>query len=550
MKDRLLVLLFSACSALLAAQGSAAIAPARQPGNLIIQIQKGFALNNVIDQIKEKGLNVKEVKKTAPNWDIYTIVFEETESSDLTQIMRDVQSTSGVQVAQWNRKTQDRGITPNDPDFFRQDGLSLIGAPDAWAFATGGVMYSRDSINGDTIVVAILEKGALLTHPDLAPNRWYNHQEIPNNNIDDDGNGFVDDFKGWNPRLQNDDSEAAKGNHGTMVTGVIGARGNNGIGISGVNWNIKLMNLANIEYEDEIIEGYSYVHKMRQIYNRTNGAKGAFVVATNASFGLDTEWAQDYKVWCAVYDSLGKEGVISVAATTNANANVDMVGDMPTTCPSEFLITVTNVDKFGEKEPAGYGVEYIDLGSPGNATFSTSNSGGNPSYGTLGGTSLATPHVTGTVGLLYSMGCKVFTSDALSNPSACARRVRDVIKNNTESSTTLRSITATGGYLSIINSVNSIFDFCQSTVGPLNILAVKFFEPTDRYQVIYQTPDFEAYNFRIFNMVGQQLYETKLQPLKFQENYVEFRVSDFPAGVYQMIIGRGKVGASRKFIKI
>jgi serine protease len=545
----LLLILFSACTAILTAQSTSAIAT-RLPGNLLIQVQKGFPLNSIVDQLGSKGIRITQIKNTAPDWGIYNLVFEETESSDLVQIMREAQSTSGIQTAQWNRKTQERSITPNDPEFSRQDGLTLIGAPDAWAFATGGVMYSRDSIKGDTIVVAILEKGALLTHPDLIPNRWYNYQEIPNNNIDDDGNGFVDDFKGWNPRLQNDDVEGSKGNHGTMVTGVIGAKGNNGIGISGVNWNIKLMNLANIEYEDEIIEGYSYVHKMRQIYNRSNGAKGAFVVATNASFGLDTEWAQDYPLWCAVYDSLGKEGVVSIAATTNANADVDMVGDMPTTCLSEYLIAVTNVDKFGQKEPAGYGATYIDLGAPGNATFSTSNSGGNPSYGVLGGTSLATPHVTGAVALLYSMGCKFFTQDALSDPSACASRVRDVIKNNTESDNTLRSITTTGGYLSISNSVNSIFEFCKSTVGPLAILTVNTFTNTDRYQVFYQTPNFVPYNFRIYNMLGQQLYETTIQPLQFQENFVEFKVSDFPAGVYQMVIGRGKIGVSRKFVKI
>src|SRR5690606_35239994 len=98
------------------------------------------------------------------------------------------------------------------------DDMTLIGAPEAWDITTGGLSPAND-----TIVVAVLEKGALLSHPDLAPNRWHNWAEIPGNGLDDDNNGYVDDFGGWDARNGGDNT--GTNNHGTAVNGIIGARG-------------------------------------------------------------------------------------------------------------------------------------------------------------------------------------------------------------------------------------------------------------------------------------------------------------------------------------
>ena len=518
--------------------------PERRPGELLVQLAPSADLQKVLSLLNEAGRGtVTLTKNLAPDWQIYLFHFDENQVQ-ANSFLTTARQLPGIQSAQFNHRTAERGIDPNDTEWWRQDDMTLIGAPEAWESSTGGL-----TLTGDTIVVAVLEKGILLTHPDLAPNRWYNRAEIPNNDIDDDNNGYVDDYGGWDAR-NDGDGTGGNNNHGTAVTGIIGARGNNAQGVSGVNWTVKLMGISNAEFEDEIILAYHYAGNARRLYNQTNGAKGAFVVVTNASFGLDKEKAEDHPLWCAVYDSLGQIGIIGVGATTNQNTNVDVDGDMPTSCTSEFLIAVNNTNKFGGKMPStGYGAVSIDLGAPGNDTYSTANAGvNNPGYGTLGGTSSATPHVTGAVALLYGMPCDLLANDALTNPATCARRVRDIILDHVEPETTLDGNTTTGGYLQIGNSVEAVRELCEGLSGPLDILKV---ETTGRdfYRVYYQTPTFDKYQFRVFNMLGQLMYEKELTPQQFGVNYVEYDGSNLPAGVYTMSIGRNKTVKSRKFPK-
>lgn len=524
----------------------------RRSGEILVQLTPEARLETVLAELQKATSNVSaiSVKRTlAPKWHMYLLQFdEEVLSADL--LLTAARKHPGVELVQFNHLTDERDTEPNDPEWWRQDNWDLIKAPKAWDASTGGLTPA-----GDTIVVAILERGALMTHPDLEPNRWWNWGESAgngNDGIDNDNNGYIDDFAGWNPRNQNDDP-GNLGVHGTNVNGIIGAVGNNLVGMAGINWNIKLMNLADVQWEDEIIEAYTYVADMRRLYNQTNGAKGAFVVATNASLGLDNERAEDHPMWCAMYDSLGKVGVISIGATANANVNVDAAGDMPTTCTSNYLITVNNVDKTGKKIlSTGYGTTSIDLGAPGQETYTTTNLSPNgtntPGYGTINGTSAAAPLVTGAVGLMYSMSCETFTSDALTSPAACGLRVRELILDNVEPETTLEGITVSGGYLNLERSVEAVRELCNGLVGPLEFVRVQDLS-NNQWRIEYQTPTFLPYKFRVFNMLGQQLYEKDLLPHQFSSNVVEYDASDLPAGVYVMSIGRGKIIASRKFPK-
>ncbi len=542
----LFVLLF--CAHLASAQQ---VAPERRPGEIIIQLVPGANIRDLIAELNRNASGPISLKQTlAEDWNIHLLqVVENQDNSEQTLVA--LRRLSSIQSAQFNHKVEERSLEPNDTEWWRQGDMTLINAPEVWETSTGGL-----TANGDTIVVAVLEKGALLTHPDLAPNRFWNWHEIPGNDIDDDGNGYIDDFGGWNPQTQADDL-GTKGFHGTAVNGIIGARGNNEQGIAGVNWTVKLLNIAGMDFESEIIEGYQYVGKMRQQYNQTNGEKGAFIVATNASFGFDYARAEDHPIWCSLYDSLGQLGILSVGATANKNINVDLQGDMPTTCPSEYLISVTNINKSGAKVSiAGYGKTHIDLGAPGIDTYSTYSSGPNndlPSYNTIGGCSAAAPHVTGGIALFYSLGCEPFTSDAISNPAACARRVRDVILNNVEPNSTLDGITSTGGHLNLGNALAGVRELCEGAqVGPLELLEVQVLQSGSRIRVYYQTPNFQAYNFRIFNMLGQQLYEEEFTPLQFSENYTDFDfdMNLLPRGVYVVTVGRGNVIRSKKIPKI
>jgi hypothetical protein len=142
----------------------------------------------------------------------------------------------------------------------------------------------------------------------------------------------------------------------------------------------------------------------------------------------------------------------------------------------------------------------------------------------------------------------VLAGDAITAPAACARRIRDIVLENVEPEPTLEGLTTTGGYLHINNSVEAVRELCDGLSGPLDILKV---ETTGRasFRVYYQTPTFDPYMFRVFNMAGQLLYEEKLTPQAFGVNYVEFDASDLPAAVYTFSIGRNKNVKSRKFPK-
>ena len=273
-----------------------------------------------------------------------------------------------------------------------------LGMSQAWDITTGG----RTSGN-DTIVVCVIDNGLDTAHTDIKPNLWINKGEIPNNSVDDDNNGYVDDYHGWNSVRGN--SQISEANyHGTPVSGIIGARGNNGVGVSGLNWNVKLMHVVGgfgAVSEDRILQAYLYPYRQRKRYNETQGKEGAFVVATKASWGLARVKPEEYPIWCAFYDSLGQVGILNVAATESSqNIDVDVVGDMPTACGSPYLISVNSIDHSGQKAPGGFGQKSIDLGAFGENVYSTIP--GN-NYGFERGTSFAAPQVTGAIALLYAV---------------------------------------------------------------------------------------------------------------------------------------------------
>jgi serine protease len=393
-----------------------------------------------------------------------------------------LQQENAVAIAQLNHLVQLRETIPNDPQFDQQwqyintgqtDGLpgADLDADLAWDLTTGGL-----TALGDTIVVCILDNGIDVDHPDLVDNLWINHAEIPDNGIDDDNNGYIDDYQGWSIATDDDDIEG--GSHGTSVMGIVGARGNNNIGISGVNWNVKIMVVFNDfeTNEADVLEAYSYPLEQRQRYNATNGAEGAFVVATNASWGADNLFASEAPLWCAFYDTLGVHGIINVGATANSNTNVDTDGDMPTSCGSDYLITVTNLDENNEKVAgAGFGATTIDLAAYGNFVYTTRN---DAQYGAFPGTSAATPQVTGVAGLLYAADCPDFIQIARQSPATAALLAKDYILGSAIATDDLQGITVTGGRLNMWTSLQALLNNCGACLDPADLNAVSETETT------------------------------------------------------------------------
>ena len=285
---------------------------------------------------------------------------------------------------------------PNDPGIAQQWHHAKIQTPQAWDVTTGG-----RTATGDSIVVCVVE-GANMLHADLVGNRWLNHAEIPGNGIDDDGNGYVDDHRGWNPAGGND--AAYSGSHGTQVAGMIGAKGNNGSGGVGANWNVKIMPVTvGSLTQANVIASYTYPLVMRRRYNRSGGTQGAFVVATNSSWGIDNGNPASYPLWCAMYDTLGAAGILNCGSTSNSAVNVDVVGDMPTACSSPFMVSVTATNSNDVRTFSGYGATTIDVGAPGENVYTTSGTtSGSTGFGSTSGTSFAGPLTAGVIALLYS----------------------------------------------------------------------------------------------------------------------------------------------------
>lgn len=254
-------------------------------------------------------------------------------------------------------------LTPNDPYYPGMWGLNNsgqaggtpgvdIGAEQAWDFGTG---------SGD-VVVAVADQGVQITHPDLRDNIWVNVDEIPGNGIDDDGNGFVDDVNGWD--WFNDDAsvyDVLEGEkHGTHVAGTIGAAGNNGYGVTGVTWDVRIMPLKFLSGITGSGSGYDAAAAI--VYAADNGAD-----IVNCSFTGNYMSVFDDAVRYAA-----SKGVLVVAAAGNSAINIDVSPKVPASVPSTNVVAVMATDRNDAVASfSNYGPATVDLAAPGVDVTST-----------------------------------------------------------------------------------------------------------------------------------------------------------------------------------
>lgn len=424
--------------------------------------------------------------------------------------------------------------------------LEKIQAFESWKILDN--VIDNDTLN---IVIAVIDKGVNINHEDIHENLWTNPNEIPGNLIDDDENGFIDDYYGWNfANNTNDVTISGIGNwHGTPVNGIIGAIHNN-IGVNGVCTKIKLLNIVKGEDIESIMNSLNYVYNLRKKYNETDGKEGAFIVAINCSWGKASLWAANYPNWCEIYDRLGEEGILCVASAPNANIDVDLNGDMPSTCSSSFLVTVTNTNKFDEKiYDAGYGHLSIDLGAPGENSFTTLNPGG---YGYFGGTSAATPYVTGAIGLMYLLPSMKFHADIKYNPKETALLIKRALLEGVDKSFSLEGKTVTGGRLNIFKSLKILSDFYDirdlyiDRFEELNILSIYPNPILNNAKLTIESNSGQQVNLIVFDMFGHKLLSFQLnQNIGIDSHNID--LSNLKTGIYMLTIFNSK---TKKTIKI
>jgi len=289
-----------------------------------------------------------------------------------------------------------------------------IDAPGAWDISTGS----------DSVVVAVIDTGVLYNHSDLSANIWNNTDEIPGNGIDDDGNGYIDDVRGWN--FVNNTSDPIDDNHhGTHVSGTIGAVGNNAIGVAGVNWHVKIMPLkafdsAGFGDTSDAITAIEYAN-----------ANGASVISNSWGGG---SYSQGLK------DAIDASPAVVVCAAGN-NANNDDINPVyPASYNSTNIISVAATDHNDIRALfSNFGLSSVDLAAPGTNIWSTYLDG---TYALMSGTSMATPHVSGVVALVKSV-----------NPSLTAVQIKNIILSTVDSKDSLNGKVASGGRLNAYKAV-------------------------------------------------------------------------------------------------
>lgn len=283
--------------------------------------------------------------------------------------------------------------TPNDAHYSRLWGMNYVEATTAWDKATGG----------DAAVMAVVDTGVDYRHPDLVDNIWTNPGEVEGDGVDNDGNGVIDDVHGFNGADGSGDPMDAHG-HGTHCSGTMAGAGNNGIGVSGINWRGKVMGVRFMGADGRgdlsaAIRGINYVIEQKK--------RGVNVRVMNNSWG-GGGYSEPLR---SAIDKAGQAGIVFVAAAGNDTNDNDSSPSYPAAYDLPNVIAVGAVGQDGALASfSNYGAQSVKIAAPGVSILSTIPNG---QYGYMSGTSMASPHVAGAFGLLFSTEPNLTVSDAI-----------------------------------------------------------------------------------------------------------------------------------------
>lgn len=422
----------------IAAPASSAITQAHAPDELIVGYAAG-ATSSSRDRARALVGSLATRPLVAAAADRLQVdVLRLPHGTDLTAAIARLRADPAIAYAEPNWKVTTQA-TSNDPYYTNGSLYGMYGDQTTPANQFGsqaGEAWAKGITGSASVYVGVIDEGIQITHPDLNDNIWTNPFD-PTDGVDNDGNGYVDDTNGWD--FFHGDRTVYDGSvddHGTHVSGTIGAEGGNGVGVAGVNWDVtlisgKFLGPSGGSTADAIL-AVDYMTDLKVQH-------GLNIVATSNSWG-GGGFSQ------GLLDAIGRgaaQDILFVAAAGNGGYNNDTSPSYPasydttgTVAGYDGVIAVAAINNTGARASfSQYGARSVDLGAPGVGVFSTVP---NNTYASYDGTSMATPHVSGAVALIASR-----------YPSATGLQIKTQLLKATAPTPSLSGKTVTGGRLDL-----------------------------------------------------------------------------------------------------
>jgi subtilisin family serine protease len=408
------------------------------PGEVIVKFRYGVsksirqsALNAVGAEVRERI--VTQAMRAAGDNEGLTVMRVPASVHEAINALR---QSPGVVYAEPNYYVY-HNATSNDP--FYTDG-SLWGmygdatTPANQYGSQAGEAWAAGNIGSNTVHIGVIDEGAMFTHEDLAGQIWTNPFD-PEDGVDNDGNGYIDDIHGWDfDGNDNSTFDGSQDDHGTHVSGTIGAIGGNATGVVGVSWNVSMITVKFLGRRGgttaNAVKAVDYVTDLKTRHSLN-------LPATNNSWG-GGGFSQALK---DAIERANAAEILFVAAAGNDSKDNDSSPSYPASYSNANIIAVASITSSGSLSGfSNFGATSVDLGAPGSGIYSTlpGRRPGTSTYGSYNGTSMATPHVTGGVALY-----------AASNPGATAATIKDAILSSTVPTASLSGKTVTGGRLNV-----------------------------------------------------------------------------------------------------
>lgn len=410
------------------------------PNQLILNLSQGAIKNQNTTQFLKQIKGIQKIEQISSSAYLIHLSPSQASKISLTQQAIKIESLPEVQSVEANMLLTITDLQPNDPKFDQQWGHHSILSPQIW-----------DEFRGTKeALIAVIDTGIDHTHEDLADNIWFNQGETgideegnprQSNGVDDDQNGFIDDWRGWD--FVNDDNDPFDDHrHGTHCAGIIGAAGNNSIGVTGVNWTT---NLVGIKFLDETGSG-TLANAVKSIEYAT--ILGVHV--TNNSWG-GGGFSQ------TMLDSIQRahiQNILFVAAAGNNGTDNDKIFHYPSGYQVENIIGVAAIDQQDQlADFSQYGKKTVHIAAPGYEIISTTP---DSSYQILSGTSMATPFVSGAIGILKNK-----------YPEKTPQQLKEKLLASVDAPNSLSNRLISGGKLNLQNALE------EDDIPPSKVTAIE-----------------------------------------------------------------------------